>query len=199
MIGKTFNRLTVLEQLPKTRERTMLRCLCSCGNERIIDKSDVKMGRTKSCGCLAKEMLQLIKTKHGLSKTKTWRAWSNMKLRCSVKNKITGEYYYGKGISVCDRWLDSFETFLKDMGEVPFAGAQLDRIDNNGNYEPSNCRWVTVTRNCRNKGNNINITFNSETLCISQWSARFGISIQTISARLKSGWETGRALTQRPR
>lgn len=134
------------------------------------------------------------RTTHGMTGSRTYRAWACMKDRCKNRKTRCYSLYGGRGISVCRRWSESFEAFLEDMGECP-GDMSLDRIDNNGNYEPGNCRWVSTAQQNRNTRRTRLITWNGETLCIADWSARTGIHRATIWLRLKNGWSIGDALT----
>lgn len=156
--GQTFNRLTAIEYIDKSRWLFQ----CSCGVKKSINSTAVRQGKIKSCGCYNVELClkdkipSLIKsnTKHNHSsasgKSSTYMSWGSMKQRCL--NKKHKRYYDwgGRGIKICDRWLNSFKNFLEDMGERP-KGMTLDRINNNGNYEPSNCRWSTSKQQASNK------------------------------------------------
>jgi hypothetical protein len=117
-----------------------------------------------------------------------------MKLRCYDLDHKNHADYGGRGIVVCDRWRNSFENFLADMGLCP-DGLMLDRIDNERNYEPGNCRWTDYKHQQRNRRSNTKLTFNGETLCIVEWAEKLGISQYTISMRLQRGWTTEKALT----
>lgn len=156
--GQTFNRLTAIEYIDKSKWLFQ----CSCGVKKPINSNAVRQGKIKSCGCYNIEMClknkvpSMIKsiTKHNqsssLGKSNTYMSWSAMKQRCL--NKDYKRYYDwgGRGIKICDRWLNSFENFLADMGERP-KGTTLDRINNNGNYELLNCRWATSKQQSSNK------------------------------------------------
>lgn len=122
---------------------------CYCGNVFVALLTDVKQGKTKSCGCFARETLLKRNTKHGLRKKESYKAWMAMRARCKNKNAKCYKNYGGRGIQVCSRW-DNFENFYADMGERP-AGLTLDRIDVNGNYEPGNCRWADLKTQANNK------------------------------------------------
>jgi hypothetical protein len=132
---------------------------------------------------------------HGMSGTIEHITWMRMKSRCYNPNYIQYADYGGRGIEVCSRWINSFVSFLSDMGEKPI-GYQLDRIDNDLSYSPENCRWATPRQQANNKRNNRLLSFNGKTLTMSQWSRRTGIKVGTIWYRLKSGWSDERVLTE---
>lgn len=148
LLGKKFNRLTVVKD-SKRRDSSgniYWDCLCECGGTTQTTRYHLKNGNTTSCGCYFVERI----TKHGKSGTRTYMSWAYMKNRCLSKNNTEYKNYGGRGITVCDEWLD-FENFYKDMGDQPTTKHEIDRIDVNGNYEPSNCRWVTKSLNIHNK------------------------------------------------
>lgn len=158
MVGRKFGRLTVLRKDGETKERkhrVKWLCRCDCGVTTSVYTSNLLKGITKSCGCLFKERV----TSHGLSKSKIYRTWASMISRCKYDNFPSYPWYGGRGIKVCDRW-KKFENFYDDIGKFKKPGTQLDRIDTNGNYEPSNCRWVTPHENNLNKRNNVFVTIN---------------------------------------
>lgn len=126
-------------------------CICDCGNKSIVIGSNLRNGRTKSCGCLRKELLIKRNTSHNMSKSAPYRTWRAMKNRCYNKKHPQYHDYGGRGVAVCDRWLNSFENFYSDMGDKPTSQHSIDKIDNNGNYEPKNCRWATATQQVRNQ------------------------------------------------
>ena len=139
--------------------------------------------------------------KHGMTRingqiTPTYLSWQRMKSRCSNPNAVDFARYGGRGIQVCDRW-HSFENFLADMGERP-EGLQLDRINNDGNYEPRNCRWVSKKENARNRSSNIQLTVNCETHTAIEWSEKTGISAAIILGRISRGWDHEKAVSTPP-
>jgi hypothetical protein len=153
IIGKKFGRLTVIKRVKsrKTANAILHRymCLCDCGNKTTVYRTSIAGGKTRSCGCYKEDVHRGMFTKHGKSKTKIYQIWRAMKQRCQNKNDRAYPRYGGRGISVCERW-ENFENFLHDMGEKP-QQLSLDRIDNNGNYEPSNCKWSTQVEQNNNR------------------------------------------------
>lgn len=191
--GQKFNKLTAV-RFVETRNNSQQFWLfrCDCGKEKVICVNSVKFGRTKSCGCLVKKILLKRNFKHGMTKTKTFKTWSGMKLRCLNKNDKGYKNYGGRGITICKRWM-KFENFYKDMGERP-KNKSLDRIDNNGNYSKENCRWANSKQQNNNKRSNHLLTYNGKTQNLKQWSEELGIKNDVIRMRLKSGWSVKRAL-----
>lgn len=150
IVGKTFNHLTVIEYAGKNKYgKKLYKCKCNnCGNEKIMIGTEVKNGYSKSCGCLTK---QNLKRKHGMTGTPIYKKWKNIKGRCFNPNASNYKWYGERGITMCEEWKNDFSKFYEDVGDIPFEGAELDRIDNNGNYEPNNVRWVDHRTNSNNR------------------------------------------------
>ena len=150
IVGMQFNHLKVLEFYGRNKHKKKLyKCYCTrCGNEKIMIGTEVKNGYSKSCGCLNKVSHS---KKHGMTGTLIYNKWKGMKQRCYNSNYDFYSAYGGRGIKVCDEWKDDFMQFYKDMGDVPFEGAELDRINNDDDYKPSNCRWVSHEENSNNR------------------------------------------------
>lgn len=189
--GQKFGRLTVVEKVgSKKGEGVLWRCKCDCGGEVEVTGKKLRNGNTKSCGCIAKELL-VARNKasgtHGMTATPTWISWDSMKQRClNVKHKSYA-IYGGRGIKICDRWLESFEDFLADMGERP-EGMTLDRIDVDGDYTPGNCRWATSETQSNNRTNNRLVEYRGVTQTLAKWARELGISRQALRYRLDHGW-----------
>jgi len=137
---------------------------------------------------------EMAKTTHGMTRTPEYRSWLDMKARCFNPNHKNYLDYGGRGITVCDRWKNSFQNFLADMGSRPTAKHSLDRIDNNADYSPENCKWSTKAEQVNNRRSNHLITIGCVTLTIAQWAKKMGFSARVIHDRLKSGWSEYRAV-----
>lgn len=198
LTGNKFERLTVIAYAGQNKNKiSHWYCRCDCGQVRRVCSYNLKSGITKSCGCLRRESAQKRFSTHGLRSSSEYNTWAGMKNRCLNPSQICYESYGGRGIVVCDRWLNSFENFLEDMGKKPSRNHSIERIDQNGIYEKSNCRWATKKEQARNTRSNRLVTFDGETLCIAEWSERTGLDSRTIFARIDTlGWSIERALTK---
>jgi hypothetical protein len=198
LVGREFGYLTVVRYAgcDKTK-RSIWECRCKCGNTLDVHASNLKTGHTQSCGCFRVETAGDHCRKHGRAHAgdRAYQAWCSMRNRCNNPNGQDYPDYGGRGITICDRWQESFNNFLADMGQPP-DGMSLDRFpDVNGNYEPANCRWATPSQQGRNKRNNRRITFNGKTQTLVEWGEETGHGMKRLAARLKLGWTVERALT----
>lgn len=190
--GKVFGRLTVLRRSEmKVEGAVKWLCRCECGKEVLIRGASLRSGNTSSCGCLLAEYLDQMKDV--VCSRKTRKVWSDMKNRCFNSKASNFKRYGGRGITVCDRWMD-IGMFVADMGEAP-DGMFLDRKDNDGNYEPSNCRWATRTEQQNNTRSNILVEFSGERLTLKDWSRKTGLPYHVVKKRINKGWAVERALT----
>lgn len=180
VIKETFPQFT-----PSNRKIRRYICKCDCGKNVIVQAWHLKSGHTKSCGC--------AHTRHGMCESSEYNIWHGMLNRCKNPKDPRYKDYGGRGIKVCKRWL-KFENFFKDMEKRP-KGKSIDRIDVDGNYELSNCRWATSQEQQNNTRKNVFLTFNGKTQTISQWAREIVIKRNTLSYRLKRGWSVERALT----
>lgn len=196
--GQRFARLLVLKFIKTdNKRRSLWKCQCDCGKKLIVPKNNLISGNTKSCGCYALDTI----TKHNKSNSRLFRVWAGIKQRCLNPNASEYRNYGGRGITICDEWLD-FECFYDwainngFVEESPKHKNTIDRIDVNGNYEPGNCRFVDMKTQSNNTRRNRYITFNENTLTISQWAEKLGINRRTLEARIDDyHWSVEKALT----
>lgn len=192
LTGQKFGKLTVVSFFGTRNNMAHWNCVCDCGNHSIHNGAKMKMGHVKSCGCINK-----IK-EHGMVHSQTYESWTGMKQRCNNPRNCNYKLYGLRGIKVCEEW-NSFKNFLKDMGESP-QGGSIERIDVNGDYCKSNCRWANVIDQANNKTNSIYLTYNNETKTLAQWSRLLGIKVCTIWRRINvHGWSVEKALTHKLR
>lgn len=185
--GQRFHRLTTIRRVEHSKHGVWLwEFRCDCGNVLISVAQSVRIGRTKSCGCLSRENTSRNMAKHRLSGTKEYNVWVSMRQRCSNPNHPHFKHYGGRGITVCDRW-HSFATFFRDMGNAP-TGYTLERKDNQQGYSPDNCCWATRSAQANNRRGLHLLTYNNQTLNVAQWAALLGLNKSTLHKRLKLGW-----------
>jgi len=203
LIGLEYERWTVIKSTGRNKHgQFMWLCRCCCGNEKIVLGNSLRNGDSRSCGCLAKEMLIKRSVTHGFTRngktSKTYRAWTNITKRCNDKNNPDYKDYRGRDINVCHRWSSKnqrgFQNFLKDMGECP-PGKSIDRINNNKGYYKRNCKWSTDKEQARNRRNNHVLTMDGTSACYAEWEEITGIKQSVISRRIKRRWSARRALT----
>ena len=180
LTGKKFGRLTVIKRAESDKEnRVQYLCECECGNIKIIRGSSLTSGNTKSCGCITGR-----KKTQPFYGTRLYKIWANIKTRCTNSKYIRFEDYGGRGIKLCEEW-ENFNNFKNWALSHNYSNSlQIDRIDNNGNYEPSNCHWVTSHKNSRNKRNNLFFTYNGKTLCLKDWALELNIDYMLLYCRI---------------
>lgn len=194
LTGQRFGRLVVLQrdEAPKRSHEIYWLCRCDCGKEKSVLGSALRAGYTQSCGCLKRELLQ---NKRHLNKH-LYQVWQDMKQRC---NNPRNKYYYrygGRGIKVCQEWADYDAFYEWAMAHGYACGLQIDRIDNDGDYTPDNCRWTTPKENTNNRTMCIRITYEGETHTATEWAHIMGIPARTIAGRYHAGKPPAEILKQ---
>lgn len=198
LTGQRFGRLTVISQSGSSNHgRRLWKCKCDCGNETILNTTVLVSGTTKSCGCLKVEVARDRMRTHGMSHSRLFSIWTAMKQRCYNKNFEQYNHYGGRGITVCDEWINNFQAFYDWAIKNGYAeDLTIDRIENDKGYSPDNCRWVTNKAQQNNKRTNRILTLNGETHTASEWSEIIGISRKLIEDRVtRLGWSDEKALT----
>lgn len=197
-VGHRYGRLVVLRRAENRGEVLRWICICDCGNETIVDGGNLVRAHIKSCGCLGREA-----TSHGYArrgkKSAEYLVWASMRQRCENSENSHFEYYGGRGIKVCDRWKD-FQSFLADMGSRPSGRYTIERINNDGDYEPTNCRWATYREQARNTRRNVIVTLYGESMPLVRAVEKFGGRYGLILHRIHEGWphEAAFGLPRRP-
>lgn len=192
--GTSFGMLTILESPARMADKVL--CRCACGVEKRINAGNIASGKSRSCGCRVAERARERMRTHGMKESPEYVAWCNAKARCHRKTHPRYAEWGGRGISMCDRWRESFESFLADMGPRPSPGHSIDRIDGSRWYEPGNCRWATAKVQSTNRPSWTNtITFDGRTQTITEWAAEVGIARKSLYDRLAIGWTVERAMT----
>lgn len=206
LLGLKFNRLTILNEgdphiTTGGHKHRTAECICECGTKVKTQLGSILNGRTNSCGCYSREIasnrLYNKNIKHGMYGTPEYNCWISLRKRCLNEKHASYPDYGGRGIKICDRWLESFQNFLDDMGTKPSAKHSIDRINVNGNYEPLNCKWATRTEQSRNVRNNVKVTYNNETKCISEWASIYKIGWNALYYRIfVAKWSLDKAFNQ---
>ncbi len=197
--GQKFGRLTALRRLGSKSNQSRWECECECGTIKDYALYQIKSGKTQSCGCLQKELTIQRSTIHGHSTredmTDTYVIWCGIKARCFNENEPAYKNYGGRGITMCDRWNESYENFLADVGERPSKKHSIDRIDNEKGYEPGNCRWATRAEQSRNNRRNVWYEHQGEKMVLNDWAKEYNIPQKTLWYRLRhAGWTIEKAL-----
>lgn len=189
LTGNVYGKLTVIALTECSKFRSSwFECRCECGKRVVVRGSVLLGGGTKACFSCAH-------TKHGQSRTVVYRIWTNIKYRCYKEGSQSYHKYGARGITVCDRWLNSFENFIADLGPRPTPKHSVERLDNNSNYEPGNCKWATPKEQQNNTSMCRWIEYDGMTKTLSQWSDVIGVSAQVIGKRLDGGWSIEKSLT----
>lgn len=199
LTGKKYGRLTVIKHIGKDKYNNAIwKCKCSCGNIITIRGATLRNGKAQSCGCLRKEMTkQLAKNNiiHNMSNTRLYRVWQGMKSRCYYKQNNRYKDYGGRGIKVCNEWIHDFTAFYEWAINNGYQdNLTIDRIDVDGNYELSNCRWITSRDQQRNKRTSNLYTINGETRCLSEWCEKLNLNYNTVSTRIHRNYTIEKAL-----
>lgn len=187
--GNQFKFLSVLGYLGKGKWH----CKCECGNVKIVSTAKLNNGHVKSCGCLAKTNA----VKHNAIGTREYITWTNIKARCTNPNNNSYHNYGGRGITVCDKWLESFENFYEDMGNCP-KGFSIERVNNNKGYNKNNCIWASSKTQSMNRRSNFIVNYKGEEKPLKQWCEDLNLEYKKVFARIKQlGWTIDKALSIR--
>ena len=190
-VGKKYGRWLVTAFAGFNSEvkprRSMWVCICECGTERTMNSQTLTDGASYSCGCFQREAASKANKTHGGSYTRLYKQWTAMKGRCLNPNDKQYHLYGGRGISVCQEWIDSFDAFSKYVGKKP-QGTSLDRINNDQGYKPGNVRWATGTQQLSNTRRSVKLTHNGKTMSLREWSEELGVYYNTLRQRKLNGW-----------
>ncbi len=198
LTGQKFGRLTALSRCePKItirgRRESQWLCVCECENKVVVQQNNLRSGHTQSCGCLVYEPNHVT---HGLTLHPLYHVWASMKGRCVNPSNRNYRNYGGRGITVCQEWMDSLPAFVRDMGPTYRAGLTLDRIDNSCGYYKANCRWATRTEQQNNRRTNHTLIYNNESHTVCEWARKLHIKPRTLHTRLALGWPIEKVLTK---
>ena len=184
--GQRFGRLCIVNSWADSNV-TRANCVCDCGKKGVYRVADMKSGNTSSCGCLRVENTVSMRTTHGKTNTSEYSIWTDIKKRCGSPAHKYFARYGGRGISICDRWARDFAAFYADMGPRPSTSHEIDRINNDGNYEPQNCRWATRRENMLNTGRAMFAEYQGRQVCLKDLATLTGIKYNTLYYRYKRG------------
>jgi len=193
--GDKYGRFTIINELPKMGGRRYFLCKCDCDNVKSVRLEALTSGNIVSCGCYNREISKKVNTKHGMYEKRLYRIWCGIKGRCFNPNNTAYHNYGGRGITICEEWLD-FKNFYDWAIKNEYKdNLTIERIDVNGNYGPSNCTWATMTEQKQNTRKAKRIEFNGQAKTLRQWAKHYGIHSSTLCRRLKDGWDLEKALT----
>lgn len=195
MVGRKFGKWAVLKEVPKRLNKRAFLCQCVCGSEHVVMGDNLRAGGSTQCRSCSSKIKGKKYGTHRRTGTPLYHVWRSVKLRCRTPSFTGFKNYGGRGIDVCDRWFESFESFLEDMGEPPTPKHQLDRIDNDGNYEPENCRWVLPAVQQNNRRNNRILEHNGQRKTLTQWAVCLGVGVSTLHWRWSAGWPADKILS----
>ena len=184
LVGQQFSRLTVMYKVQSQKGQSRWMTKCICGTEKVIHQSNLIGGHSTSCGCYMRSSARIRNIVHGKSKTPEYSAWYNMVRRCHQPTNQSFADYGARGITVCDTWRTSFETFLTDIGVRPGRYFMLERIDNNQGYSPENCRWATPKEQAHNRRSNRLIAISGRSQAITDLAESIGMHVNTLRARI---------------
>ena len=195
--GKRFGRLIAIERVKNVGKKVSWKCLCDCGQETNVLTTNLTSNRIKSCGCLKNQKLIERSTKHNQRHTKLYEVWKTMKQRCYNPNNKGYKNWGGRGIVVCDEWKNNYQAFYEwSMNNGYKEGLSIDRINNDGNYAPSNCRWSDKITQCNNTRQNKYFIINGVSKTIHQWCIEYNVPVNRVRQRLyKRHWNIEKALT----
>jgi hypothetical protein len=194
LTGQKFHRLTVISFAGLDgRRNSQWLCRCDCGIKKVFRGSYLARGRQKSCGCIVCE-----RKPGSISHLPELHIYCGMLDRCRNPNYPGFADYGGRGLKVCARWRESFRNFLEDMGHRPSPGHTVERINNDGNYCPENCRWATAKEQANNRRDNVRLTFRGETKTLKEWAEQLGLNYARLKSRHRRGWSASRLLSEPP-
>ena len=192
--GKRFGKLVAIEEDGRIGTNVAWICKCDCGNVIRVRASSLLSGNTTSCGCKRIESI----TKHNMTNSPLFNVWRNMKERCENKSYKSYENYGGRGVKVCNEWKEFSVFYEWAMDNGYERGLSIDRIDNDGGYNPANCRWVKMRTQSRNRRTNVVLEYDGEKHCLADWAKILGINRNTIGWRYRNGWTVKEILYGRP-
>lgn len=197
LTNKQFGRLTVVALFGKKSDEWAWLCFCNCGGQKVILGTHLRSGKTRSCGCLSAEIAGARQRTHGMTYTSEFTTWQTCKARCYNPKNHKYKNYGARGIKMCQKWMESFAAFFHDMGNKPSPKHSIHRINNDGDYEPGNCKWATYKEQARNRTNNRFIEVGGERITVAEFAERNNIDQRIIHSRLNKGCPVSELLKPR--